>query len=337
MRLLLFNRKKYPTAFSIERLFEQLTEGFRSRGVEVSNIDLPHYNNKIDKLVKNIRWARSRVQEQGEKSKVIKHITGDVTSIILGFSGPTVMTIHDCNPLLRYPKTHPRYWFYRWLIYELPSKKADAVTVISEKTKHEVLKLTNCLAEKIHVIPNFIDPVFTSEPRDFASDKPVILQVGVKENKNIGRLAEALKGISCRLEIIGRPSEADQALLDRNNIEYNWATGISDEEVRALYANCDLLCFVSTYEGFGLPILEAQKTGRPVITSNLSPHREVAGAGGAVLVDPYDVDQIRKAIVSVIQDSSLRDQLTANGSTNVANYDMMNVVDKYIALYNSIS
>ena len=271
MRLFLFNRKKYPTAFSIERLFEQLSEGFRRRSVEVTSIDLPHYNNTIGSLLKNISWARARVRKEGEGSKIVKHITGDVTSILFGLQGPSVMTIHDCNPLLRYPKSHPRYWYYRWLIYELPSRKADAVTVISEKTRREVLELTNCSDKKIHVIPNFVDPAFTHQPKAFDVTRPTILQVGVKENKNIGRLAKALKGIPCRVEIIGKPSAADQELLELNGIDYNWATGITDEEVRALYEQCDLLCFVSTYEGFGLPILEAQKTGRPVITSDLSP------------------------------------------------------------------
>lgn len=335
--LILFYRKKYPTAFSIERLFDQLADVFTDRGANVSREELPDYNNALGSVWSNLRWARTRVQSKGPKSKVVKHITGDVTSIVFGFSGPTVITIHDCNPLLRYPKTHPRYWFYRWLIFEWPARRADAVTVISEKTRRELLELTNCPADKLHVIPNFVDPAFTYQPAAFNTDYPTILQIGVKENKNLARLARALKGIPCRLEIVGKPSPRDTAVLEENHIDFHWATGISDEELRRRYADADLLSFVSTYEGFGLPILEAQVTGRPVITSDLSPHREVAGPGGALLVDPTDVSAIRAGILRIFGEKDFREGLISAGRTNASSYDIRNVAAQYLELYASIS
>ncbi|MCP9234505.1 glycosyltransferase family 1 protein [Lewinella sp. JB7] len=336
MQVRLFYRKPYPTAFSIERLFDQLTAVFTRRGVDVKRLELPHYNNTPTNVRLNLGWAGTQEPASSGEQPSVNHITGDVNSIVFRLHRPTVITIHDCNPLLRYPKWHPRYWFYRWMIFEWPARRAAAVTVISEKTRQEVLALTRCPADKLRVIPNFVDPAFTLSPKDFRVDYPTILQIGVKPNKNLPRLAEALRGLPCRLEIVGQPSPADIQLLEEYRIDAHWATGLSDEEVRQRYANCDLLAFVSTYEGFGLPILEAQMTGRPVVTSRLSPHQEVAGDGGAVLVDPYDPAAIRRGIDRVIEDEGYRRDLIQRGRENAAHYHIEAIADQYLALYSSL-
>ena len=336
MQVNLFFRKPYPSAFSIERLFEQLATQFEQLGVGVSRFVLPEYNNTLGNLRRNNEWAGTQVQGQSANDKVVNHITGDVTSLIFNLGQPTVITFHDCNPLFRYPKWHPRYWFYRWLIYELPARRAAAVTAISEKTRSELLELTNISDKNLHVIPNFVDPAIRPAPRPFDTDCPVVLQVGVKPNKNLGRLAQALRGLRCRLEIVGTPGPEDLRQLEDNQIDFSWHAGLSDEEVRRKYENCDLLAFVSTYEGFGLPILEAQVTGRPVVTSDLSPHREVAGGGGAVLVDPLNVNSIREGISRVIDDASLREKLLVNGRKNSDNYRIEAIADQYLKLYSNL-
>ena len=335
MRLRLFYRKPYPTAFSIERLFDQLAEEFVRRDVQVERLVLPYYNNTPSTARKNHRWAGTQVKAASETGPTVNHITGDVNSIVFNLAAPTVITIHDCNPLLRYPKWHPRYWWYRWMIFEWPARRAAAVTVISEKTRRELLQLTNCAPAKLHLIPNFVDPAFTYQPRPFRQEYPTILQIGVKENKNLARLAEALEGLPCRLEIVGHPSPEDRAALDRAGVDYHYATGLSDAEVRQRYVDCDLLAFVSTYEGFGLPILEAQVTGRPVLTSDLEPHRTVAG-GGAVLVDPYAVASIRSGLERILRQEQLRTRIVSIGRTNAAQYAIGTVAQQYLDLYASL-
>ena len=328
-------RKRYPTAFSIERLFEQLSPAFIRKGHAVDHLELPAYNNTLPNVRQNMDWAKAQVQRASEP-RGVWHITGDVNSIVSHLPDPTVITIHDCNPLLRYPKWHPRYWFYRWLIFEWPMRRASAVTVISEKTRLELIELTNCSPEKLTVIPNFVDPAFTPQPRSFNAPYPTILQIGVKPNKNLARLAEALAGLPCRLEIVGQPDAGDLQTLETYQIDAHWATGLSDEAVRQRYADCDLLAFVTTYEGFGLPILEAQVTGRAVVTSDLSPHREVAGDGGACLVDPYDPASIRAGIVRTINDEAYRQELIQRGRDNAALYHIEAIADQYLALYSTL-
>ncbi|MEM9261466.1 MAG: glycosyltransferase family 1 protein, partial [Bacteroidota bacterium] len=326
------------TAFSIERLFDQLASIFQERGHQVDKIELPLYNNQLGNVWKNLKWARSQVRAKNKKQRQsVHHVTGDVNSIVFGLPRPSVITIHDCNPLLRYAPSHPRHWFYRWIIFELPARRAKAVTVISEKTRTELLEMTNCPADKLHVIPNFVDPAFVHHPQEFNQAYPTILQIGVKENKNISRLAKALHGIPCKLSIVGKPSDHDLNTLKEQAIDFEWAAGISDEALRNKYRDCDLLAFTSTYEGFGLPILEAQMTGRPVLTSDLSPHREVAGPNGAELADPFSVEQIRNGILNIINNPTHRQNLVTAGHNNAARYHIEAVATRYLNLYASLA
>jgi glycosyltransferase involved in cell wall biosynthesis len=101
------------------------------------------------------------------------------------------------------------------------------------------------------------------------------------------------------------------------------------------YCAADLVSFVSTYEGFGLPILEANAVGRPVVTSNVSSMPEVAG-DAACLVDPFDVASIRSGILRTIEDREYRERLICNGFDNVQRYVPEKVTYKYIELYRRI-
>ena len=98
------------------------------------------------------------------------------------------------------------------------------------------------------------------------------------------------------------------------------------------YKRCDMLCFPSFYEGFGLPIIEAQAIGRPVITSNFGAMKEVAG-DGALLVCPDNIDEIQQAIEQIIIDEELRKKLVEKGLNNVERYKAENVVERYVEVY----
>ena len=87
---------------------------------------------------------------------------------------------------------------------------------------------------------------------------------------------------------------------------------VPDGDLAALYAGCELFCYPSLYEGFGLPVLEALRAGAPVLTSNLSSLPEVTG-DAAVLVDPLSVDAIRAGIERILADAGLRERLRAAG------------------------
>ena len=168
------------------------------------------------------------------------------------------------------------------------------------------------------------------------NDIPRLLQVGTKDNKNLHRLFEALKGCKCHLHIIGPVNDDHRSLLKANKISYSQAENLSFEEVVDEYKKADIVTFVSTYEGFGLPIIEAQAIGRAVVTSNISPMKEVAG-DGAVLVDPFSIDSIREGIITLIEKKELRLQLIEKGKLNIRRYSGDHVANAYLNVYDQLA
>ena len=107
---------------------------------------------------------------------------------------------------------------------------------------------------------------------------------------------------------------------------------LSDLELIEAYKRCDLVVFASLYEGFGMPILEAQAVGRPIATSNRYSMPEAAG-DGALLVEPESTDSIRAAIEKILSDSTLRSRLIENGFRNVAKYTPTAIARLYEQVY----
>lgn len=219
--------------------------------------------------------------------------------------------------------------------YTLPVKKANMVTVISEKTKEELLQNVKVSSKKIRVIPNCVSKDFAYRQRVINVLRPVLLCVGTKPNKNLEGIIKAVKDISCELAILGKINDQQKRLLSDIAIPFSEYYDLEKEEIINLYRNCYILIFPSTYEGFGVPILEAQATGRAVITSDLSPMREVAGEG-ALLVDPFEVEDIRNGILKVIKDDEYREKLIQKGLENVKRYSAEKITSMYLDMYKEV-
>ena len=127
-------------------------------------------------------------------------------------------------------------------------------------------------------------------------------------------------------------NQAQINAFKKNNIEYDNCYHISDEELVEKYKQCDLVVFASTYEGFGMPIIEAQAIGRPIVTSNIEPMITVSGPV-ACLVDPYSVTSIREGILKVIYDEKYRKALIDAGLKNSTNYSETSVGKQYLKAY----
>jgi len=163
-----------------------------------------------------------------------------------------------------------------------------------------------------------------------------VLQIGTGPyNKNVSRVAAALDGIPCRWVIVGRLSAEQVADIESHNIEYENHLDLGDEALLATYQQADMLVFASTYEGFGLPILEANAVGRPVVTSTLYSMPEVAG-DAACFVDPYDVACIRAGIQRIINDANYRDRLVQAGYRNIERFRPSVIAEQYSNLYRRI-
>ena len=261
----------------------------------------------------------------------VNHITGDVHFLaILLAKRRTLLTIHDCAVLERL--TGFRWWIYYIFWYWLPVRRSSIISVISESARRELLRYLPCDAAKVRVIHDPCPSQFQADPRLFNEENPVILQVGAQLNKNLLRVADALRGMRCRLRIIGRLSGEQVRKLQDFQIDYSAVADLSDRELVDEYRRCDMVVFASTYEGFGLPILEAQATGRPVVTSNVLSMPEVAG-DGACLADPFDEASIRGAIERVIHDAPYREKLVRDGYRNIERFQPQQIARQYLELY----
>ncbi len=331
-QLIYFSRNPLATYFSIEKIFFLIAGKMTSDYADefaVEKKNLP-FTSKLNTIYPNIIFTK---KNQG----VINHVTGDVHYAILGCNADNinVLTIHDCIPLHKYSKMNPKYWFIKMLWYDLPVKKADAITVISEKTKTEIVDLTNCNSDKIKVITNFVNPHFRYNPFKFNSQKPTILFIGTTPNKNLDKLIDALHGINAQLSIVGPLDEKQIKKLKENNIDYVQAEQLSEQELLKKYEQSDLLAFPSIYEGFGLPVIEAQAVGRPVLTSDLSPMREVAGSG-ACLVNPASSLSIRNGLLQIINNAEYREELIKEGLQNVKKFQLDAIAGQYASLYKEL-
>lgn len=322
-----FFRKPFKDYFSIEHLF-----GFiRSALPEYIEHD-SYYLKRISKGLVN--RVLSCFEVRGKQNQV-NHITGDVHFIaFLMEKQRTILTIHDLEVLSRL-KGLQRY-IVKLFWFTLPVKRVKYITVISEFTKQEFLKVVRVKPEKIVVIYDCVSPDIKPFPAAFNKEKPNILHIGTAHNKNLERLIEAIDGMHVTLTIVGRLRDHHKALLLHHEIDYQNYVNLPYSEVIQRYQEADIVAFVSLYEGFGMPIIEAQSVGRPVITSIVTSMPEVA-SNSALLVDPEDVCQIRSAIKQLINNEKLRKDLVKKGFQNVKRFTPKTIARQYADLYEKMA
>ncbi|MBS1541756.1 MAG: glycosyltransferase family 4 protein [Bacteroidetes bacterium] len=327
MKVVFFQRKPRPDYnFSVENLFHEVRKELPPLIQQKVKI-LSFFSNGF---FKRVYISLEAMFSQGD----INHVTGDINFIAIFLKRKkTVLTILDLGFM------DQRVGVSRFLLklfwITLPSKRAEVITTISIATKNELLRYVNVPPSKIKVVYVPLISGFFKNSKSFNKDKPVILQIGTKDNKNVFRLAKALKGLKCHLCIIGDISIELLLELRNNTIEYSSFKNLSNQEVYEKYVAADVVSFVSTVEGFGMPIVEANAVGRVVVTSNISSMPEVAG-NAAHLVDPFDIESIRSGVERVIEDDLYRDQLISNGFENTKRFNATTIARRYAEIYDSL-
>lgn len=309
--------------FSVEELFHSLSPEFEET-YQVLKYEMRGMKYLICDLI-NLWKLRGNIY----------HVTGDVHFLIpfLPYK-KSILTILDIghfkNDLSGLKKI-----IYKFFWFTLPLKFAAQVTVISKKTFDDVLKEFNFDIKKISIVACSYGPDIKKNSKDFNSDFPNILQVGAHKLKNISRVAEALEGLTCKITIIGKLDPLQKSDLQRHNICFENYYQLPRADLLKHYEQADLVIFVSLEEGFGIPVLEAQAAGKPLITSKISPMSDNAGFN-ACLVDPYSVSEIKESLYKVINDSVYRNQLINDGLINVKRFTTKNIASEYIKIYKKI-
>ena len=322
MKITYFYRN-HKAGYSIKKVSDLYVNQMEDKEV----FEMPSQYASIKSILRN-RWYTFKHRNK----RGINHITGDIHYCIIPLMFcKTVLTIHDAcvydNSKGLKKLIMKLFWF------KIPLLLATRVVCISENTKKSIARFTN--RKDVQVIYNAIDPNFNYSPIEFKKHCPNILLIGTSWNKNVERTMIALKNINCKVTIIGKLTMPQMKAIQECNISLTNLADLTDAEIIQEYNKADIISFCSEYEGFGMPIIEANATGRAVITSNLPPMTEIGGKA-AYYVNPFNVDNIRQNIIKIINDDKTRNEHIVLGLENTKRFSLSNIVAQYKELYNSI-
>ena len=245
---------------------------------------------------------------------------------------PSLAVIHDLNfehfpedlPLA--PRLHYRWFFPRY------ARKAKRIATVSNFSKNDIVALYGVDADKVDVVYNGVNEKFTPWAAadieitrlQYADGSPYFLFVGsLHPRKNLARLFAAYDlfcqntDLSVKLVVVGEKKwwtepirEAFEGMKFKDEVIF--CGRLDAEALHRVIASALALTYMSYFEGFGIPILEAFRCGVPVITSNVTSMPEVA-ADAALLADPFDIEAIARAMESMAGNADLRKELIAKG------------------------
>ena len=269
----------------------------------------------------------------------VLHIFGDVTymSLFINYSNKLIVTFHDTD--LYSNASGFRRWLFGLLWYRIPLQRASRVTCISEHTRRNLINFFSPINTEITVIPNPNTIENSYSYKSIQKNRNIkFIHIGTKANKNLEGTIKVLNALSGMFEVsltvIGEPTRKELSL---SNEEYpiDVISNITEEELVKKYIEADILLFLSKSEGFGLPILEAQKCGTYVVTSINAPMVDIVGNGG-IVVDIDDYDNIIAECVSLILDEDLQNSLAKSAKQNVEQYSLSIIKKKYESLYKEL-
>ncbi len=262
---------------------------------------------------------------------------------------PGVVTVHDCS-WARLAETMPladRIAFRRFVPWSV--RRARHVVTVSADARRDLLDLLPWLEpEKVTAIPNGVDARYRPDTGVSPfTEAPYVLHVGrLQPRKNVARLLEAFATLRLRragpevLLLAGpdkQEGDAYRALAARLGIAdaVRFVGHVADAELPALYAGAEAVVFVSLYEGFGLPVVEAMACGTPVVCSDTTALPETAG-GAAMLVDPLSPTAIAAGLERVLDGPGERDRLRHAGLRRAGQLSWTAAAERLVAVYEAV-
>lgn len=242
---------------------------------------------------------------------------------------PQLTVMHDLN-FEHNPQDLPK-GALKFLKKRFPlfAKKATHLCTVSDYSKVDIVKSYGISPDKIDVTYNGVSPVFKPVNSDvkeevksqYTQGNPYVLFVGaIHKRKNLARLIEAYKKLKSKGEIehhlliVGEPMWKSQALkIDESLKPFIHFTGhISLDKLANITASAACLAFVSYFEGFGIPLVEAMQSGVPVLAGDKTSLPEIGG-DAALYCDPYRIESIENGLKTILSDEKLRKSLIERG------------------------
>jgi glycosyltransferase involved in cell wall biosynthesis len=237
---------------------------------------------------------------------------------------PSIVTVHDLTHLHYYDRARRLYYNS---VFRPLYRNCTAIICVSNYTRDEFLEWSGVPGERVHVVYNSVDPAFTaSQPKAALPFRYVLYPGNHRWYKNLARLVAAyarssLPNEGIKLALTGQPDEGLTKLAAASGVadRLHFLGRVPEGEMPGLYRGAEAIVFVSLYEGFGIPILEAFASGTPVLTSTVSAMPEVAG-DAALLVDPTSEEQITAGLDRIVSDIQLRARLISAGRERLAQF-----------------
>lgn len=309
------------------------------------------YDTSFKSPVKNILWHQTRLGRLSrQKNWDVLFLPAANRRLPLRCPIPTLGTVHDFSAIHMDGKYDRARMFYIKKVLPMLVRRLTRVVTVSESSKRDIVEFAGVPEDDVDVIPlgvrhdlfhpNIDDRAHARARERHGLKPPYILYTSRlehpgKNHVNLIRAFDQLKtreGGPWQLVLAGSDwlrSEAvhEEAERAAHGSDIKFTGFVDDEDLPAIYAGADLLCFPSLYEGFGLPILEAMACGTAVACSNVSSMPEVGGDTG-LLFDPHDVDAIDDAMSRILTDASLRESCRRAGLERAAEYTWEKCADR---------
>ena len=326
----IFLRKKNSISHhSIERFASSIANHIKIKNAEIKILKCPLVSEGVFNRFYLIFWAYFN---QGD----INHIIGDIHFIsILLNKKKTINTYLDCRLLHEFKGI--AFFLYNLFWFKIPILRSSVLTFISEFTKNDLNKFFNIKYIENHVIPV---PLFSENIKinqNKTKSKPYkILIIGTQKHKNFFNMIKSTQGLNVKIYVIGEIDNEVNNYILKNNIKVINYVDVSNNFINNLYYHCDILLMASYYEGFGMPIIEAQYSNLAVITSNLEPMNKICGKNGAVLVNPKKIKDLKMSLLKIINNKKFYKNLIQNGNKNSSKYKKSHINRKYKNIYEEL-
>lgn len=237
-----------------------------------------------------------------------------------------IITIHDLSFYANKTWFSKAYTLAYGFATPIVAKNSKKIFTVSNFSKSEIIKFLKVEEAKIQVIYNAVDnelgnrlrPTEISEPLlPIIKNKYILAVSSIDPRKNLQRLIDSFLKLGLadyKLVLVGKTSSHFNIDLSSDNQNVVFTGFVTDADLSALYKNCEFFIYPSLYEGFGIPPLEAMKSGCAVIASDIPSLQEVC-AEAVLYVDPYDTEDMKNKMLEIITNTDLKKELKARGTT----------------------